>query len=229
MSGFLKLGKKAREKAEATSVSKDVKKVVRVEESGMLGLAAASKLLKNENVAKKKVKTIVKQTSGLQIIKLPKENISSKHITNPRHIDYVRSLTSVPNYCQEVEVEGGQQVDYKDVVEQPLSKAMAPASGEQYAQRWGRYTKFAKTNVFDALHPSVDNLCHYFSFLALQSQGYSVPAGARSALKHYFTLHNPLEPSHTDNPRLGLLMRGLKRMWARPVKKRKPKYLCCPK
>ena len=100
--------------------------------------------------------------------------------------------------------------EYGAVAVAASTSELASSSSACYLQAWRRFLAFCETHKVHPLPPKVSTIICYFSYICTNFSFSSVLT-ARAAIKHFYSLRYPGEPSPTDLRSVARVVRGLKR------------------
>ena len=108
---------------------------------------------------------------------------------------------------------------YASLVVAASTQELATSSSANYLRSWRRFLSFCHEHNLHPLPPKITTINMYFAYLCSNFSFNSVLA-ARAAIKHFFSLRFPGEPSPTDFGSVTRCVRGLERKFKKPVMKK---------
>ena len=109
----------------------------------------------------------------------------------------------------------------KDLVEDNVEHALGKQSSSQYGYWWGRFGKFCRQYNRSQEPFNAVTAAAFLTWLAEQSEGLGGVDQARSALRHFHYRKFPDVISPTEGVRVSMVVKGIKRKFKQPVKKKK--------
>ena len=108
---------------------------------------------------------------------------------------------------------------YASMVVAASTQELATSSSATYLRSWRRFLSFCQEHDLHPLPPKITTINLYFAYLCENFSFTSVLA-ARAAIKHFYSLRFPGEPSPTDFRSVARCVRGLERKFKKPVLKK---------
>ena len=111
---------------------------------------------------------------------------------------------------------------YKNLIPEVVGSSLADSSQEVYAGGWNRWILWCGVNAKYPMVANPQDIAVYLIKLGMETEGVSSSLAARAHIRHYHKLARPSAPSPTDDDLVCQIMAGIKRIYSRPVSKKKP-------